>query len=43
MRDSPKYNVIIYNAPHIIYNAPYMISMFVREASLKIQWNFPCV
>ena len=24
MRDSPKYNVIIYNVPH-------MISMFVRE------------
>ena len=36
MRDSPKYNVIIYNVPH-------MISMFVREASLKIRWNFLCV
>ena len=36
MRDSPKYNVIIYNVSH-------MISMFVREASKKIRWNFPCV
>ena len=33
MWDSPKYNVVIYNVPH-------MISMFVREASLKIRWNF---
>ena len=36
MRDSPKYNVIIYNVPH-------MISVFVREASQKIGENFPCV
>ena len=28
MRDSPKYNVIIYNVPH-------MIAVFVREAYLK--------
>ena len=34
--DIPKYNIIIYNVPH-------MISMFVREASLKIRWNFPGV
>ena len=34
MRDSPKYNVIIYNVPH-------MSSMFVREASLKKSMKHP--